>query len=167
MEERSKELIIHAEKTAEALVNELKKRKFSIALAESCTAGIVSNLIANISDASKIFWGSYVCYTQEAKVSMLGIDNDKLLIHGLVSRETARVMAENALIKSGAGISLAVTGLAGPLGDGSETEIGTVWIAVSLRDKTASEREFHFEGSRNEIRLKAAIAALEEIMRLL
>jgi len=167
MEERSKELIIHAEKTAEALVNELKKRKFSIALAESCTAGIVSNLIANISGASKIFWGSYVCYTQEAKVSMLGIDNDKLLIHGLVSRETARVMAENALIKSGAGISMAVTGLAGPLGDGSETEIGTVWIAVSMRGKTASEREFHFEGSRNEIRLKAAIAALEEIMRLL
>lgn len=167
MEERSKDLLIHAEKTAEALVNELKKRDLSLALAESCTAGIVSNLIANIPGASKIFWGSYVCYTREAKVSMLGIDNDLLLNHGLVSRETARAMAENALIKSGSAISAAVTGLAGPLGDGSKTEIGTVWAAVSMRGKSTSEKEFHFEGSRNEIRLKAATAALEEITRLL
>jgi PncC family amidohydrolase len=175
MEGCNKELIFHAEKTAEALIDKLKTLSLKLALAESCTAGLVSSLLGNIPGASAVLWGSFVCYAREAKVSMLGIDNNKLLAHGLVNRETVRAMADGALKKSGADVSAAVTGLAGPQGDGSKTKVGTVWVAAARRGGVTVEREFFFEGgagelpaetARNEIRLKAAIAVLETTLNL-
>jgi len=166
------ELSVLAEETADALVRILNDFSFTVALAESCTAGLVSNLLAGIPGASAVLWGSFVCYTREAKVSMLGLDRDALAAHGLVSGETARAMASGAMEKSGANLAAAVTGLAGPSGDGSNVPVGTVWVAASARGaasngETTLVREFHFSGSRNAVRLRAAIAVLESIKSIL
>jgi PncC family amidohydrolase len=161
------DLTARAEKTAEALIQKLKALSIKLALAESCTAGMISGLLANTAGASSVLWGSFVCYTQEAKVSMLGLDDGELSAHGLVSRETAVSMAEGALQKSGASFAASVTGLAGPDGDGSNVPIGTIWAATAARNGGTTAREFHFTGCRNTVRLRAAIAVLESIQTLL
>ncbi|MCL2810221.1 MAG: CinA family protein [Treponema sp.] len=162
----------HAEKTADKLIEKLKALGLKLALAESCTAGLVSSLLVNKSGASSVLWGSFVCYTQEAKVSMLDIDNNKLDEHGLVSRDTACSMAEKVLEKSAADLAASVTGLAGPLGDGSGVPIGTVWIAVAKKDGAIFAKEFNFTGSneplpRNEVRYRAAASVLEELLTVI
>jgi len=161
------ELTSLAEKTAEGLICKLRDLSFTLALCESCTAGLVSNFLACVPGASDVLWGSFVCYTKEAKVSMLGLDYDELSAHGLVSRETALSMAAGALQKSGADIAASVTGLAGPNGDGSEVPVGTVWAAAALRNGETVAREFHFSGSRNSVRIRAGIAVLELIKNTL
>jgi len=165
--EDTADLIIHAEKTAQELVEKLKSLSSTLVLAESCTAGLVSGFLANIPGASGVLWGSFVCYTKEAKISMLGLDSDALSVHGLVSRETAVSMAAGALRASGAGLAASVTGLAGPQGDGSNVPVGTVWAAAALRNGGTTASEFHFSGSRNAVRLRAAIALLELIKNTL
>jgi len=155
------ELRVRAEKAARKLIE--KSSGLTVVLAESCTAGLVSAFMANIPGASAVLWGSYVCYTKEAKISMLGLDDSLLTANGLVSKETALSMAAGALQKSGADIAAAVTGLAGPDGDGSDLPVGTVWIAAALRNGEAEAKEFHFTGSRNVIRLRAAIEVIESI----
>jgi len=160
------DLIREAEKKAEDVIQKLKELSLTIALSESCTAGLVAALLANTNGASSVLWGSYVCYTQEAKVSMLCLDNDELLAYGLVSRETASSMAGMALKKSGADIAVSVTGIAGPDGDG-RVQPGTVFIAAGSLNRGITEKEFHFEGSRNEVRFLAATAVLEEILGIL
>jgi len=160
------ELIIRAEKTAEQTVENLKACSIKLALAESCTAGLVSSFLAEVPGASDVLWGSFVCYTKEAKVFMLGLNESEIEKYGLVSEETACKMAENALEKSGAEIAASVTGLAGPGGDGSKTPVGTVWIAAAVRQKT-ERKKYHFSGGRNEVRLRAAIAVLEMINNII
>ncbi|MDR2257578.1 MAG: nicotinamide-nucleotide amidohydrolase family protein, partial [Treponema sp.] len=102
-----------AEAAAENLVKKLYAASWTLVLAESCTAGLASDLIARIPGASRVLWGSFVCYTVEAKISMLGLNRDLIEKYGAVSRETACAMAEGALEKSGAPLAAAVTGLAG------------------------------------------------------
>jgi len=166
MQDHKKELLVKAEKTAEALIYKLKERSLTLALAESCTAGIVSALLAGIPGASEVLWGSFVTYTKEAKVSMLGIEEKIPETFGLVSKECACAMAAGALRKSGAGIAASVTGLAGPAGDGSNVPVGTVWTAAALQNGEITAKEHHFTGSRNEVRISAAIAVLEILQAL-
>jgi len=161
------ELTDYAEKTSIMLIQKLREHSLTLALAESCTAGLVSSLLAGVPGASAVLWGSFVCYTKEAKVSMLGIERRVLDAHGLVSGETACAMVVGTLQKSGASFAASVTGLAGPEGDGSNTAVGTVWTAAMYKGETATAREFHFTGSRNSIRLKAAIAVLELIRQIM
>ena len=146
---------------AERIVKELSARGKTIAAAESCTGGRAADLIVSISGASKVFWGSFVCYTEDAKVKMLGIPEELIRESGAVSRETALAMARGALEKSGASWAFSVTGFAEPP--------GAIWIAVAGREGEAADmqqaeaRSFLFEGSRNEVREAAAAAALEMI----
>jgi len=154
-----------AEELARQLAALLIERKLTLALAESCTAGLVADLLARQSGVSAALWGSFVCYTPSAKHAMLGIELDFLDRHGLVSRETAREMAVRARERSGASIAAAVTGIAGPSGDGSGVPVGTVWIAAA-GEGHCRETEFHFEGTRAEVRMQAAAAVLEEVLHL-
>ena len=157
------ELTTRAEKTANEVIIKLKKHSLTLVLAESCTAGLVSGLLANISGASAVLWGSYVCYKQEAKVSMLDLDNDRLNMFGLVSCETASSMAESALNKSGVSLAASVTGLAGSESDG-RVPGGTIWIATANHDTGIQVKEYLFSGDRNAVRKRAAIAVLESIL---
>jgi PncC family amidohydrolase len=156
-----------AEAAAEALVGRLGELRKTFAAAESCTAGLVADLTARVPGASRVFWGSFVAYTPEAKRRMLGVDEETLSRHGAVSRETACAMAGGALERSGACLAAAVTGLAGPEGDGSSVPVGTVWIACALRGGEPCAEMRRFSGSRNEVRLAAAEAVLRKLLNLL
>jgi len=154
---------------AEEIVKSLSARKKTIAAAESCTAGLASDFIARIPGASNVFWGSFVTYTADAKIRMLGVPEKLIKEHGVVSRPVALAMAEGALEKSGAFWAFSVTGFAGPGGDGT-VPVGAVWIAVAGRDGELSgslrseAKMHHFSGSRNEVREAAAAAALQELL---
>jgi PncC family amidohydrolase len=149
------------------LIQKLSSASLFFVVAESCTAGLVADLIAQVPGASRVFWGSFVCYSPEAKQRMLGVDRELILKYGAVSRETVCAMAEGALIRSGADMAAAVTGLAGPDGDGSSVPVGTVWIGVALRGGQSRGSVFQYTGSRNEVRLAAALETLRESARSL
>lgn len=142
-----------------------------LAAAESCTAGLAADFFGRIPGASKVFWGSFVCYTPDAKVKMLGVTKELIEKYGAVSREVALLMAEGALEKSGAHWAFSVTGLAGPDGDGTLTPVGTVWIGLAKRGITPSgllqseAKMFLFSGDRNRQREAAAAAAIEELLK--
>ena len=161
---------INVEPLAEELVKLLTERGESIALAESCTGGLAASYLCSIPGASKVFWGSFVSYSIEAKNVMLGIPVQNIEKHDPVSREIALAMAEGAAIKSGVNWAFSITGLAGPaIGDEA---VGTVWIgtAYKIKDTIESNAEifmFTDKGKvleRNEIRKAACIAAFRKII---
>jgi len=160
------EIETRAEETARQLVESLTRKRLTLALAESCTAGLAADLLARVSGASAVLWGSFVCYTAEAKQRMLGLDGSFLRQYGLVSGETARAMARHTLEKAGVSLAAAVTGIAGPWDDGSGTPVGTVWMAAAWRGD-CRETELHFQGTRSEIRMQAAAAVLEELLEII
>jgi PncC family amidohydrolase len=145
---------------AAALLEALEAASLTMAAAESCTSGLVADLIAQVPGASRFFWGSFVTYTIDAKIKLLGIDEALIRRYGAVSRETAVAMAAGALTQSGAGAAVSVTGIAGPDGDGSPQPVGTVWIGAVLAGGEPEAAVFHFSGNRNEIRAAAAREAL-------
>ena len=157
--------------TAGEIVRLLASGGKSIAAAESCTAGLAAGLIARVPGASRVFWGSFVTYSLDAKARMLGVSGELINKEGAVSRSVALAMAEGALEKSGASLAFSITGLAGPTGDGSETPIGTVWVGIAgkgIGKGIKSEAKmFRFEGSRNEVREAAAKAALGEVLKII
>jgi PncC family amidohydrolase len=148
---------------AEHVVKKLAETSKILVAAESCTAGLVADALARIPGASRVLWGSFVCYTVDAKDKMLGVDTVEQF--GAVSKETALAMARGALARSSADIAVAITGLAGPDGDGSGVKVGTVWIAAATGEKDNAE-VFHFNGSRNEVRLAAAEEALRFVSKV-
>jgi PncC family amidohydrolase len=150
---------------AKKLVQRLTALNKSVAAAESCTAGLASSMIAGIPGASRVLWGSYISYTPEAKIMMLGVGNDILEQFGAISRECACAMVQGALEKSGADFAFSVTGLAGPGGDGTGNPAGTVWIAAARQGEEAQASLYHFTGSRNRVRRKAAEKALDVILK--
>jgi PncC family amidohydrolase len=141
-------------------VEALDRRSQTVAAAESCTAGLVADLFARVPGASRVFWGSFVTYTVDAKVKLLGLDREELERYGPVSGETVLAMALGALEKSGADYSVAVSGLAGPGGDGTDVPVGTVWIAVAGGGRAPRALTLNITGPRNEVREKAALEAL-------
>jgi PncC family amidohydrolase len=152
---------------AEELIRAASEKGLRVVLAESCTAGLAASLLAEVSGASRVLWGSYVTYTIEAKKGMIGLDPVILEKHGAVSRETALAMAEGALRGSGADIAASVTGLAGPDGDGSDKPVGTVFIAgVHRAGGPAETREYRFTGARNSIRRAAAGELIALLLRM-
>jgi PncC family amidohydrolase len=153
----------NAEQTACLLVERLAALGKTMAAAESCTSGLVADLITGVPGASRVFWGSFVAYTANAKAVMLGLDGAALEKNGAVNRETACAMAEAALEKSGASLAVSVTGLAGPGGDGTPAPVGTVWIATASGDGETRARVFRFEGTREAVRTAAAEQALAEV----
>jgi PncC family amidohydrolase len=154
---------------AEELVKSLAAKGKTIAAAESCTAGLAADFIASIPGASDVFWGSFIAYTADAKIKMLGVPEELIKKHGVVSRPVALAMAEGALERSGASWAFSVTGLAGPGGDDRGTPVGTVWIGLSGLDRESllrsEAKQLYFSGSRNELREAAAAAALEELLK--
>ena len=156
-----------APKLAAEIVKSLCERKKRLTLAESCTGGLVSDFIVGNPGASKVFWGSFISYTDEAKIKMLGVPEEMIKSHGSVSKEVALAMAEGALKQSGADLAVSITGFAGPDGGESEAPVGTVWIGLAGIEEGSSgllrslAKAYLFTGERNEIREAAAAAALE------
>jgi PncC family amidohydrolase len=150
---------------AALVIEALASASQTVAAAESCTAGLVADRLARIPGASRVFWGSLVTYSVDAKVRLLGVDPELIRRHGPVSRETALAMAAGALEKSGAHIAVSVTGLAGPDGDGSDQPVGTVWIGIARRGLPGEAVAYRFAGDRNALRAAAAQGAIEELLK--
>ncbi len=139
-----------------------------IALAESCTGGLVSAAITAIPGSSEIFEAGFVTYSNEAKNAMLGVSDDVLETFGAVSIAVAWAMARGAQMRSGADVAVAITGIAGPSGGSERKPVGTVVFARAERDSdpddvVADSRDFGDIG-RAEVRLQAALCALELLM---
>lgn len=147
--------------SAEAVITAHREAGTRIALAESCTGGLVAAALTSVAGASDVFLSSMVTYSNEAKARALGVEPVLFELHGAVSGEVAAAMAEGALDRSGADRTVSVTGIAGPGGGSAEKPVGTVWFGVATPGRVASElRNFDPTASRDAIRLQAALTAL-------
>lgn len=135
-----------------------------VATAESCTGGLIAAVLTEIPGSSDVVDRGFVTYSNEAKQELLGVPADLLATHGAVSEPVARAMADGALARSRAGVTVAVTGVAGPGGGSADKPVGLVWLAVARRDgaTVAVERRFGDIG-RAGIRLETVRVALELI----
>lgn len=144
----------------------LLRAGMTVAVAESCTAGLVGARLTERPGASGYFWGDLIAYDDRAKIELLGVSEQTLRRHGAVSEETAREMVEGACSRSGADVAIAVTGIAGPSGGTTEKPVGTVWLAVRMRGRTVAKRR-HYPGTRDMVRLRAAQGSLDLLRRTL
>ena len=138
----------------------LREKKATIALAESCTGGLISHRITNVPGSSAYFERGIVAYSNQAKVDHLGVSEKILNDYGAVSSETAMAMASGIRKVANATFGLAVTGIAGPEGGTPEKPVGLVYIAIASLDGTEVSN-FRFGGERAVIKVKTAEAALK------
>lgn len=150
----------------EALGRELKRQRRTLAVAESCTGGLVLRRLTELPGASDFLRGGIVAYDNDVKVSLLGVPRSDLDTDGAVSECVAKAMALGACRALGADAGISVTGVAGPAGGSKEKPVGTVWYAVAV-DGTASARCRRFHGDRAGIRVRSAQAALNLLYRTL
>ncbi|HUU45376.1 MAG TPA: competence/damage-inducible protein A [Acidobacteriota bacterium] len=146
----------------------LTERQMTLALAESCTGGLIAKRLTDVPGASAYVVAGYVTYANEAKTDLLGVDPELIAAQGAVSEPVARAMADGALRRSGADCTIAVTGIAGPDGGTEEKPVGTVWLASAIKGRETETKEIHLLGNRQMIRLRASQAALNMLrLRLL
>ena len=144
----------------------LRERGATLAVAESCTGGCLAHRLTNVPGASEVFWGGWITYSNEAKVSCLGVDASDLAAHGAVSEPVARQMAEGARRAAGSTYALAITGIAGPTGGTAEKPVGTVFVACAGPEGTEVVRRFH-PGDRLSFKEVTATFALDLLRRVL
>jgi len=149
------------------VVRLLQQRGIKFATAESCTGGLIANRITNVPGASEVFTHGYVTYANEAKSGMLGVPAAEIEAHGAVSEAVARAMAEGALVASGAGVAVSVTGIAGPGGGTDDKPVGTAWIAVSMKGGTTEAFRVYHPRNRKDFKLAVSQSALEAVRRRL
>jgi len=149
------------------VVRLLTERHMTLATAESCTGGLISNRITDVPGASAVFTHGFITYANAAKISLLGVSPASLEAHGAVSETVACEMAAGALQASGAEIAVAVTGIAGPDGGTPEKPVGTAWIGLAAKDvPTIAFKVFH-PRNRHDFKLAVSQAALESVRRKL
>jgi PncC family amidohydrolase len=137
----------------------LTAHKLTLAVAESCTGGLIGHRLTNVPGSSTYFLGGVVAYAYDAKEHLLGVHHNTLYEYGAVSEETARAMARGARRALGADVGLAVTGIAGPGGGMPGKPVGLTWIALSARDFDRTEH-YVWDGDRLTNKEKSAEAAL-------
>ena len=144
----------------------LTQKGLTIATAESCTGGLISHLITEISGSSHYFIGGVVAYSNQIKESLLGVQSNTLTQFGAVSSQTVQEMASGVREKFNAGIGLATTGIAGPTGGTPTKPVGLVWIGISTIDKTWA-LDSQFTDGRHQVIKKAARKALRLLLNYL
>ncbi|MBQ8533579.1 MAG: nicotinamide-nucleotide amidohydrolase family protein [Clostridia bacterium] len=146
----------------ESVVNQLKKKKLTVSVAESCTGGLVAKRITDISGASNVLGYSVVCYNEEIKKKELGVREQSLKEYTVVSEKVSEEMALGVKIKSGADIGISVTGVAGPDSDEYGNEVGLVFCSLTDGKYMYTKKErFNEELSREQIRERAATTILD------
>ncbi len=153
---------VEIEQQAAHIVALYKEQQLMLSTAESCTGGLISGALTEISGSSAVVDRGFVTYTNDAKMELLGVAQATLLEFGAVSKETALQMARGALIRSRADVSVAVTGIAGPTGGTDEKPVGLVHLALQTRAGTVRHRKMHYGAiGRSRIRLATVQTALE------
>jgi nicotinamide-nucleotide amidase len=151
--------------TLESVVGRLlRERSLTLAVAESCTGGLVGHRVTNVPGSSAYFREGVVCYSDGTKQRLLGVRADTLQVHGAVSEETAREMAVGVRERAGSGLGLATTGIAGPDGGTAEKPVGTVCLALAS-DTGVVSRRYQLWGTRDWIKLLTSQLALDWLRR--
>ncbi len=144
----------------------LVKRKQTVAVAESCTGGKISELITSVAGSSLYFKGSVIAYSNEIKTGILGVSEDTIENHGAVSEEVVRAMAVNIRKIYNTDYAVATSGIAGPTGGTSKKPVGTTWICVASEDKVIA-RKYNLGKQRGRNILKASISSLNMLRKLI
>ncbi len=144
---------------AALVLDQARSRGLRLAVAESCTGGLLAGRLTEVPGSSDVFTGGVIAYDNSVKLDLLGVPGTLLAEHGAVSEPVARAMAEGVVQRFGVSGSLSVTGIAGPGGGTPDKPVGTVWLGCAL-DGTVETRRIVFPGNRQEVRARAVQAAL-------
>jgi nicotinamide-nucleotide amidase len=152
---------------ASALLDLCRRKRLTLATAESCTGGLVAGALTDIAGSSDVFDRGFVTYSNAAKQQILGVPAETLREHGAVSQPTAEAMARGALARSGADIAVAITGVAGPGGGTPEKPVGLVHFAAASRGGALTHREMRYgDIGRGEVRAKSVLEALRMLAQM-
>ena len=151
---------------AAALGRALLQQRWRAVTAESCTGGLVAGAITDVPGSSGWFERGFVTYSNEAKTELLGVPAALIALHGAVSEEVARAMAEGALARSVSDIAVAVTGIAGPDGGTLRKPVGTVCFAFARKGSTTQASTHHLGGDRQQVRAASVAIALQGLLDL-
>ena len=146
--------------------NIFNKKNWTLAVTESCTGGLLSDIITDLPGSSKFFLGGVIAYSNQVKLDLLKVSSEMLRTNGAVSPEVALLMSLGIRDILGSSVGVAITGIAGPGGGSQGKPIGLVYIAVITPHADVVER-FVFPGNRREIKIQAAKTALELIIQAL
>lgn len=149
----------------QVVLRNLEGRGWKLAVAESCTGGLICSRLTDVAGASAVLTHGFVTYANEAKVEMLGVREESLAEHGAVSETVAREMAEGALRVSGAQVAVAVTGIAGPSGGSEEKPVGTAWIGLAMEGVETIALKIYQPRNRKDFKLAVSQAALDLVRR--
>lgn len=149
---------------AEAVGRGLQQRRASLAVAESCTGGLVAKWVTDVPGSSAWFERGLVTYSNRAKQDLLGIPEALLASFGAVSEACSRAMVSGLLERAPVDWGLSITGIAGPDGGSADKPVGTVWIAWQARGQNPLSQRFQFSGDREAVREQSARAALQGLI---
>ena len=139
-------------------------KKFKLATAESCTGGMLSQRVTALSGSSEWFECGFITYSNDLKISLLGVQAKVLDEFGAVSKEVAEQMALGTLQNCAADIAVSITGIAGPRGGSTAKPVGTVYIATAKLNQSAKAKHYHFKGNREVIRKQTTHAAIKLVV---
>jgi nicotinamide-nucleotide amidase len=151
----------------EQVAGELRARGLSIAVAESCTGGLLAARLTELAGSSEYFRGAIVAYSDEAKVAQAGVPRELIAAHGAVSSEVALALAQGACSRVGADVGVGVTGVAGPGGGSPEKPVGLVWLSVQAPGVEPLTRSVNLPGGRADVRDRATTVAMHLTRRIL
>ena len=152
----------------EQVVGELlKQKKLTLAIAESCTGGLLAHRITSVPGSSEYFERGVVSYSNKSKVDVLGVDDLLIESKGAVSAEVVRSMAEGVRILANTDLGAGISGIAGPTGGSPEKPVGTVFIGISCKNKGTFSHRYQFRGTREEIKIISSEAALDLIRKFI
>lgn len=155
------------ESLVQVIAGMLKARGETLAVAESCTGGLLASKITAYAGSSDYFQGGIISYTNSAKQKLLGVKKETVENHGAVSRETVMEMAQGACQVLGSTWALAISGVAGPSGGTAEKPVGTVWFALSKNGGETYPFKAQLAGDRNTVQLRSYVYALDQLRRVL
>jgi len=141
----------------------LREKRMRLAVAESCTGGLIASRITDVAGSSDYFEAGVVVYSNEAKQKFLSVPAKSIRAHGAVSREVAERMAEGVRAVTGADIGLSATGVAGPTGGSPQKPVGTIYIGLAAKATTVV-RKFQFSGGRHDIKMQTSTEALRLVL---
>ncbi len=165
MDERTME--VQAREAILTLAARLRRGGWRLAVAESCTGGLLGHWITQVPGSSAYFLGGVIAYANALKCELLGVPQATLERYGAVSGPTAAAMAQGIRRRTGAEIGLAITGIAGPGGGTPQKPVGTVYLAVAIGSTTWVWHESDDTGSRAANKARSALAALQHLLRVL
>lgn len=151
----------------EQLVDKLLEKKLKISFAESCTGGLCCGTLVNVTNASKVLDMSFVTYSNESKMKLIGVKADTILANGVVSEEVAYEMAEGAAATAGSEIGVGITGVAGPGGGTDKKPVGMVCFGFCINGKTTTYTKQFGEIGRNQVRKSSVEFVFQTLIEMI